>query len=176
MAHNYGGKNNHIEAKNEDKMCCFRYLEDDEIDAIIRERIKSTPKRGGSRNGQWTESELALRNSVILDLICTKGISRTETRKILMHRWDVCETTASRYILAALEELTRDYDEFADYTREQHIQRLESLLEECLSHNSDRDRKNAIAVLDSLAKIYGLNQDNKSIKVSTDEPISFNFQ
>lgn len=172
----YGEWNNKIDVKNKDNKCCFRYLDDDEIDAIIIERINSTPKRGGSRNGHWTESELALRNSVILDLICTKGVSRSEAQKILMHRWGIGKSTASRYVLAALEELTKDYDEFAEYTREQHIQRLESLLEECLSHNSDRDRKNAIAVLDSLAKIYGLNQDNKSIKVSTDEPISFNFQ
>lgn len=169
-------ENNNIIDKHPDKKCCFRYLEDDEIDAIIVERIKSTPKRGGSRNGCWTEDELALRNSVILDLICNKGISRTETKKILMKRWGIGHSTAQRYVLAALEELVADYDEFAEYTREQHIQRLEALLEECLSHNSDRDRKNAIAVLDSLAKIYGLNQDNKNVRLSTDESISFEFQ
>lgn len=172
----YGEEKNNIEVKHKDKKCCFRYLEDNEIDTIIRNRIAETPKRGGTRNGGWTESELALRNSVILDLICNKGISRTEAQKILMQRWDIGKSTASRYVLAALEELVDDYDEFADYTREQHIQRLEALLEECLSHNSDRDRKNAIAVLDSLAKIYGLNQDNKNIKLSSDESISFEFQ
>ena len=172
----YGEKKNNIEEKNPNKKCCFRYLEDDEIDNLIRKRISETPKKGGTRNGGWTEDELALRNSVILDLICTKGISRTEAQKILMKRWGIGKSTASRYVLAALEELVEDYDEFVDYTREQHIQRLESLLEECLSHNSDRDRKNAIAVLDSLAKIYGLNQDNKNIKLTTDESISFEFQ
>ena len=172
----YGEQNNKIDVKNNGKKCCFRYLNDNEIDAIIIERINSTPKRGGNRNGQWTEDELALRNSVILDLICNKGISRTEAQKILMRRWGIGKSTASRYVLAALEELVADYDEFAEYTREQHIQRLESLLEECLSHNSDRDRKNAIAVLDSLAKIYGLNQDTKNIRLSTDDNITFDFQ
>lgn len=169
----YGEDNNNIEVKNPDKKCCFRYLEDDEIDNLIRKRISETPKRGGTRNGGWTEDELSLRNSVILDLICTKGISRTEAQKIIMKRWDIGKSTASRYVLAALEELVEDYDEFVDYTREQHIQRLESLLEDCLSHG---DRKNAVSVLDSLAKIYGLNQDNKNIKLSTDESISFEFQ
>lgn len=172
----YGEKKNNIEEKYQDNKCCFRYLNDDEIDAIMIERINTTPKRGGNRKGSWSESELALRNSVILDLICRKGISRTETRKILMKRWGVGDSTARRYIMAALEELVNDYDEFVDYTREQHIQRLEALLEECLSHNSDRDRKNAIAVLDSLAKIYGLNQDNKNIRLSADENITFDFQ
>ena len=167
---------NNIEEKHPDKKCCFRYLDDDEIDTIIIDRIQSTPKRGGNRNGSWTEEELALRNSVILDMICTKGISRTETKKILMKRWGIGLSTAGRYVEAALNELVKDYDQFAEYTREQHIQRLESLLEECLSHNTDRDRKNAIAVLDSLAKIYGLNQDNKNVRLSTDESISFEFQ
>lgn len=172
----YGDKGNNIVERFPDKKCCFRYLTDEEIDAIMIERINSTPKRGGNKHGRWTEDELALRNSVILDLICTKGISRSETKKILMKRWGVGESTASRYLLAALEELVADYDEFAEYAREQHIQRLESLLEECLSHNSDRDRKNAISVLDSLAKIYGLNQDNKNIRLSADENITFDFQ
>lgn len=168
--------NNNIEVVHPEKKCCFRYLEDDQIDAIIIDRINSTPKRGGTRNGKWSEDELALRNSVILDLICNKGISRTEAKKIIRSRWGVGAETASRYITAALDELVEDYDEFAEYTREQHIQRLESLLEECLSHNSDKDRKNAIAVLDSLAKIYGLNQDNKNVRISTDESITFDFQ
>jgi len=169
----YGEAKNNIEVKNPDKKCCFRYLEDDEIDNLIRKRISETPKRGGTRKDGWTEDELALRNSVILDLICTKGISRTEAQKILMKRWGIGKSTASRYVLAALEELVEDYDEFVDYTREQHIQRLESLLEDCLTHN---DRKNAVSVLDSLAKIYGLNQDNKNIRLSTDENITFDFQ
>lgn len=167
---------NNIEVKYPENKCCFRYLNDEQIDAIIIDRINSTPKKGGNRKGMWSDDELALRNSVILDLICNKGISRTEAGKIIRTRWGISPETASRYIKAALDELVKDYDSFAEYTREQHIQRLESLLEECLSHNSDKDRKNAIAVLDSLAKIYGLNQDNKYIKLNTDEPIVFEFQ
>lgn len=161
---------NSIEVKNPDKKCCFRYLDDKDIDAIIMNRIHSTARRGGK--GEWTEEEVQLRNSVVLDYICTKGISRNETRKILMERWDVSDASARRYIKDAFEELVADYDEYTKYTREQHLQRLEDILEDSLAHN---DRKSALSALDQMGKVTGIFVEKKDVKVSTDEPISFNF-
>lgn len=168
----YKDKNN-IEVKHPNKKCCFRYLDDDEIDAIVIDRINSTPKRGGTRNGEWSEEELALRNSVILDYICNKGISRNETTKILMQRWDVSNATARRYVKDALEELVADYDEFKEYTREQHLQRLEEILEDAKAHN---DRKSALSALDQMGKVNGIYVEKKDVKITTEEPIIFEFQ
>lgn len=160
---------NSLEVKHPDKKCAFRYLEDDEIDAIITSRIHSTARRGGK--GEWTEDEVMLRNSVVLDYL-GKGVSRNETRKILMKRWDVSDATARRYIKDALEELVADYDEFSQYTREQHLQRLEEILEDAMFHS---DRKSALSALDQMGKINGLFVDKKDVKVSADETISFEF-
>ena len=160
---------NKIEVKNPEKKCAFRYLDDDEIDSIIINRIHSTSRRGGK--GEWTEEEIMLRNSVVLDYL-GKGVSRNETRKILMRRWDVSDASARRYIKDALEELVADYDEFSEYTREQHLQRLEEILEDAMAHS---DRKSALSALDQMGKINGLFVDRKDVRVSGDEPISFEF-
>lgn len=167
----YKDKNN-IEVKHPNKKCCFRYLDDDEIDAIIIDRINSSPKKGGTRNGEWTESELRLRNSVILDLICNKGVSRNETAKIITERWGVVERTATRYIKDALDELVIDYEDFAEYSRVQHLQRLEGVFEDAISHN---DRKSALSALDQIAKVESLYTERKDININSDT-ISFEFQ
>lgn len=168
----YGEKKNNIEEKYPNKKCCFRYLEDNEIDTIITHRINSSPKRGGKAKDGWTESEIKLRNSVVLDYICNQGISRTETQKILAERWGVTDRTAFRYVKDALDELVADYDEFIEYSRVQHLQRLEGILEDSLSHN---DRKSALSALDQIAKVQSLYVEKKDINVNSDT-ISFDFQ
>jgi len=165
-------KKNNIEVKNENQKCCFRYLNDEEIDKIMINRIKSSPKRGGKAKDGWTDEELRLRNSVVLDLLCNKGISRAETSRILQTRWGVGHTTSDRYIHAALDELVKDYDDFCEYNRVQHLQRLEGVLEDSLSHG---DRKNALAALEQIAKINSLFLERKDININSDT-ISFDFQ
>lgn len=161
-----------LEVKDKTKKGCFRYLEDDEIDSIIINRINSSPKRGGKAKDGWTESEIKLRNSVVLDYICNQGISRTETQKILAKRWGVTDRTAYRYVKEALDELVVDYDEFAEYSIVQHLKRLESILEDSILHN---DRKSALSALDQIAKVQSLYVEKKDINVNSDT-ISFDFQ
>lgn len=150
----------------------YQFLTPEEADKVIMERIASTPKKGGTRKGVWTESELAIRDNVILEYICRQGLSRAECTRQISDRWQVNISTAGRYIKEAFDRLAQDNEEFKADAREKQIERLENLLQ-TLQEREMYDQ--AIKVLDQLSKINGLYTEKKEVSLN-DGNIKFTFQ
>ena len=58
------------------------FSEPEKINAIIKSRLAQFSTKGGSQKNslvKWTESELELRNAVIIDYLTINGLSRERT-------------------------------------------------------------------------------------------------
>lgn len=150
----------------------YQYLTPEEIDRIMITRISQFIKQGGKNyKNKWTEGEIQIRNAVILDYICRQGLSRSETARQLSARWNCSVRTTEKYIRTACDTLVRDYDDYVEYAREMHLERLENLLEDCLSRNLT---DSALKVLDQIAKVNGLYTQKQEVSL-TGEVTKFRF-
>lgn len=150
----------------------YQYLTPEEIDRLMITRISQFIKQGGKNyKNKWTEGEIQIRNAVILDYICRQGLSRSETARQLSARWNCSVRTTEKYIRTACDTLVRDYDEYVEYAREMHLERLENLLEDCLSRNLT---DSALKVLDQIAKVNGLYTQKQEVAI-TGEVTKFKF-
>ena len=150
----------------------FQYLTPEEIDRIMITRIQQFARQGArNHKNKWSEGELQMRNAVVLDYICRQGLSRAETARQLSARWNCSVRTTEKYITTALQTLVKDYEGYTETVREMHLERLENLLETCLSRNNP---DSALKVLDQIAKVNGLYTQKTEIAV-TDVTTSFKF-
>ena len=150
----------------------YQYLTPEEIDRLMITRISQFIKQGGKNcKNKWSEGEIQIRNAVILDYICRQGLSRSETARQLSARWNCSVRTTEKYIRTACDTLVRDYDEYVEYAREMHLERLENLLEDCLSRNN---ADTALKVLDQIAKVNGLYIQKQEVSL-TGEVTKFKF-
>ena len=150
----------------------YRFITPEQVDELIKSKIAQFAKKGGktSTSIKWTEGELNLRHSVILEYICEQGLSREATAKQISERWGVYISTARRYVSEAVSSLTKDFDEYVDDVRKTHIERLESLLQKSLEENR---QETALKVLDQLAKINGLYEQKIDLNANT--TVTFDF-
>ena len=148
----------------------------DEIDALINSRLQQFPRKGGktsSRNVSWSESELQIIDSVILDYIAKQGLSREATAQQIYSRWDISLSTARKWITDSIKRIANTYSqEEQEEVRRVWLERCESILQECLE---SKDKQNALKALDLMAKSLGLYKENKDINLDVDGGISFDF-
>lgn len=152
----------------------YRFLTPEQVDELVKSKIDQFAKKGGKGNSgvRWTEGELQLRHSVILEYICEQGLSRENTAKQISERWNVNISTARRYVREAVESLTKDYDEYVEEVRKTHLERLETILQKALKN--DR-QETALKVMDQIAKVQGLYEQKIDLNAKTDTTITFDF-
>jgi len=141
----------------------FQFLEPEEIDAIIKMRVKTVKKE------PWTEAELTMRNQVIIDLI-GQGLSRRRIQEEIMSRWSISSTTAKVYIKEAYDTLLHNNEEFLEYQRDQQIERLENIITEALEAH---EYKAAVMATAELNKLLGLTTQQKVTIENVDRTFKF---
>ena len=142
----------------------FKFLEPEEIDKIIREKVKIAGKCH-----PWTEPELMMRNQVIIDLI-GQGLSRRRIQEEIMSRWGIKITCAKTYIKEAYDALLRNNEEYISYQRDQQVERLENIISEALEAH---EYKAAVMATAELNKLLGLTTNQKITLENTDRVFKF---
>ena len=148
----------------------------EEIDSIVNTRLKQFPCKGGkqsSRNVTWSDEEIQLIDSVIMEYITTQGLSREQTAQQLINRWDISLSTARRYVTDAIKRFANSFTE-QDQEEQRRIwmERCETILQDCLD---TRDKQSALKALDLMGKSMGLYRETKDINLEGDNTIHFDF-
>jgi len=148
----------------------FANMTDEEVDAVIVPVIEDC-KRNAQKNGKitWTEPLLALRNSVIFDLMYKRGYSKRKTIDTLRSRWQICEQRCYKYINEATEALVATYTDDLETVRKKQLEKLQEIYDDCMQHNK---QKEAIQALDQINKLKGLYEEKQTITVNE---IKFEF-
>ena len=148
----------------------------EEIDSLINSRLKQFPRKGGkscSKHVSWSEAEIQIIDSVILDYIAKQGLSREACAQQIYSRWDISMSTARRYVTDSIKRMASTYtEEDQEEVRRVWLERCESILQSCLE---TRDKQNALKALDLMAKSLGLYKESKDIKVDSDNTNHFDF-
>ena len=154
----------------EEKYYNYANMTDEEVDAIIVPIIDAC-KRGEQKKGKikWTESLLALRNSVIFDLMYKRGYSKRKTIDTLRARWQIGEQKCYDYINAATEALIATYNDDVEVVRKKQLEKLQELYDDCMKHNK---QKEALMALEQINKLKGLYEEKQTITVNE---IKFEF-
>ena len=148
----------------------------EEIDSLINSRLKQFPRKGGkscSKHVSWSEAEIQIIDSVILDYIAKQGLSREACAQQIYSRWDISLSTARRYVMDSIKRMASTYtEEDQEEQRRVWLERCEAILQDAIS---TRDTQNALKALDLMAKSLGLYKETKDINVDGDNTIHFEF-
>lgn len=152
----------------------YRFITPEEADELVMSKIAQFAKKGGktSTSIKWTEGELQMRHSVILEYICNQGLSREATAKQISDRWNVGLNTARRYVKEAVESLTRDFEDYKEEVRKVHLERLESIMQTALE-NGREDL--ALKALEQMGKVNGLFEQKVDLTAKNTTDIHFDF-
>ena len=155
---------------NEEKYYNFANMTDEEVDAVLIPVIEDC-KAKAQKNGKitWTEPLLALRNSVIFDLMYKRGYSKRKTIDTLRARWQIGEQKCYDYINIATEALMATYTDDLETVRKKQLEKLQEIYDDCMQHNK---QKEAIQALDQINKLKGLYEEKQTITVNE---IKFDF-
>lgn len=148
----------------------FANMTDEEVDAVLIPVIEDC-KAKKQKNGKitWTEPLLALRNSVIFDLMFKRGYSKAKTIQTLQSRWQISNQRCYIYIDAAMDALRETYQDDLEDVRKKQIEKLQQLYDDALEHNK---HKEAIMALDQINKLKGMYEEKQTITVNE---IKFEF-
>lgn len=156
----------------EQKEVYYNYanMTEEEVDAIILPVIQAC-KDKNQKNGKirWTEPLLALRNSVVFDLMYKRGYSKRKTIDTLRARWQIGMQKCYDYINAATEALVATYNDDLETVRKKQLEKLQEIFDDCMQHNK---QKEAIQALDQINKLKGLYEEKQTITVNE---IKFDF-
>lgn len=156
----------------EQKEVYYNYanMTEEEVDAIILPVIQAC-KDKNQKNGKirWTEPLLALRNSVVFDLMYKRGYSKRKTIDTLRARWQIGMQKCYDYINAATEALVATYTDDLETVRKKQLEKLQEIFDDCMQHNK---QKEAIQALDQINKLKGLYEEKQTITVNE---IKFDF-
>lgn len=154
----------------EEKYYNFANMTDEEVDAVIIPVIEACKARN-QKNGKirWTEPLLALRNSVLFDLMFKRGYSKAKTIETLQARWQIGMQKCYDYINAAMDALKQTYQDDVEDVRKKQLEKLQQLYDDALAHNK---HKEAIQALDQINKLKGLYEEKQTITVNE---IKFEF-
>ena len=148
----------------------------EEIDSLINSRLKQFPRKGGkscSKHVSWSEAEIQIIDSVILDYIAKQGLSREATAQQLYFRWDISMSTARRYVTDSIKRMASTYtEEDQEEQRRVWLERCEAILQDAIE---TRDKQSALRALDLMGKTLGLYKETKDINVDGDNTIHFDF-
>jgi hypothetical protein len=121
---------------------------------------------------KWSDSDLDLRNQLIIYWITKNSYSRMEVVQRLMQEFGIARANAFEWSKMAIDTLNDGFDEYRDAARQMQIEKIEKCIQEC--RDSGR-MKEAAMFSEQLNKIYGLYTDNKKIEVSSEAPIIVSF-
>ena len=154
----------------QEKYYNFANMTDEEVDAILIPVIEDC-KAKKQKNGKitWTEPLLALRNSVIFDLMYKRGYSKRKTIDTLRARWQICEQRCYKYINEATEALVATYTDDLETVRKKQLEKLQEIYDDCMQHNK---QKEAIQALDQINKLKGLYEEKTQVTINE---IKFTF-
>ena len=142
----------------------FQFMSPAEIDAIIKLRVSIS-----SKTNPWTETELMMRNQVIIDLIA-QGLSRRRIQEEIMSRWGVKGSAARDYIKQAYDTLMQSNEEYLEYNRDKQVERLENIIAEAMEAH---EYKAAVMATAELNKLLGLTTSQKITLENTDRTFKF---
>lgn len=148
-------------------------LDSEKADAIIKARLATFPRVGGTGNHSWTNAELELRDGIIWEYITINCMSRENTSKQIAARWDISLPTARKYVAQAIEHLAKNYDETEEQARQEMIDKATTIVEKCMEEERFSEAQKA---MDMINKLKGLYTDKKDVKVEGDIEITFDFQ
>lgn len=148
------------------------------IDAIIKAKLATFIQKGGKsypKLNAWTDKELELRDTVILQYITEQGMSRERTAQQLVDRWGITKCVAVKYVKQAIDRFCETY---ADNNREHQIKLWnETLMNVLQMAIEDRTKDSALKALDLLGKSLGLFKEKNEITLNGGEnPIEFDFK
>ena len=154
----------------EEKYYNFANMTDEEVDAVLIPVIEDC-KAKAQKNGKitWTEPLLALRNSVIFDLMYKRGYSKRKTIDTLRARWQISEQRCYKYINEATEALMATYTDDLETVRKKQLEKLQEIYDDCMQHNK---QKEAIQALDQINKLKGLYEEKQTVTINE---IKFDF-
>lgn len=154
----------------QEKYYNFANMTDEEVDAVLIPVIEDC-KAKKQKNGKitWTEPLLALRNSVIFDLMYKRGYSKRKTIDTLRARWQISEQRCYIYINEATEALVATYTDDVETVRKKQLEKLQQLYDDCMEHNK---QKEALMALEQINKLKGLYEEKQTITVNE---IKFEF-
>jgi hypothetical protein len=148
----------------------YAKMTEEEVDAIILPVIQACKDRN-QKNGKirWTEPLLALRNSVVFDLMYKRGYSKRKTIDTLRARWQIGEQKCYDYINIATDALIATYNDDVETVRKKQLEKLQELYDDCMEHNK---QKEALMALEQINKLKGLYEEKQTITVNE---IKFEF-
>lgn len=148
----------------------YANMSEEEVDAIILPVIQACKDRN-QKNGKirWTEPLLALRNSVVFDLMFKRGYSKAKTIQTLQARWQIGMQKCYDYINTAMDALKQTYQDDIEDVRKKQLEKLQQIYDDALAHNK---HKEAILALDQINKLKGLYEEKQTITVNE---IKFEF-
>lgn len=147
----------------------YKMLSPEQIDEFINVRLAVNREEHRAAQLKWTETEIAYRNSVILDLV-GQGLSRRRIIEEICDRWNIAQSTAYRWYDMALDALTADNDEFVSKVRDFQLERLNNIAEHA---HVEKDYGTMLKCLDQINKICGLYIDKKEVVVK--DKLKFDF-
>ena len=152
------------------------FSDPEKVDAIIKSRLAQFSTKGGTQKNslvKWTEAELELRDSVIMDYLTVNGLSRERTAQQIADRWDVSMQSARNYVKDAITRFAKNYVEIDEATRKKLFEeRLQSIYEDAVSA---KDRQSSLRAIDILNKMNGMYTDKSDVNVNVDGKITFEF-
>ena len=152
------------------------FSDPEKVDAIIKSRLAQFSTKGGTQKNslvKWTEAELELRDSVIMDYLTVNGLSRERTAQQIADRWDVSMQSARNYVRDAITRFAKNYVEIDEATRKKLFEeRLQSIYEDAVSA---KDRQSSLRAIDILNKMNGMYTDKSDVNVNVDGKITFEF-
>lgn len=154
----------------EERYYNYSNMTDEEVDAIIVPVIEDCKNKVQKKGKiKWTEPLLALRNSVVFDLMFKRGYSKRKTIDTLRARWQIGEQKCYDYINEAMDALRETYQDDLEDVRKKQLEKLQQLYDDALLHNK---HKEAIQALDQINKLKGLYEEKQTITVNE---IKFEF-
>lgn len=152
------------------------FSEPEAIDAVIKSRLAQFSTKGGCQKNslvKWTESEIELRDAVIIDYITTNGLSREKTAQQISSRWDISMVTARKYVAEAIKHFCDNVVEESEAVRKKLFEeKLQSIYEDAVTA---KDRQSSLRAIDILNRMNGMYTDKSDVNLSVDGKITFEF-
>lgn len=149
----------------------------EEVDAVIISRLKTLPAKGNkgtnSRAGKWNDSELELRDSVIMAYLTENCLSREQTAQQISQRWDITLGTARKYVSEAIKRFCESFNDDYEHLKKMFLERCETILASALTNGQKAE---ALKALDMIGKSVGSYRETKDVNVNGDINISFDFE
>lgn len=149
----------------------------EEIDNYIKCKLQAMPRNGGKANSvknAWTEDEITLKDSIIMEYITVQGLSRTQTAQQICDRWGLAATTARDWVSDACKRFAASFNDNDNQEEQRRIwmERCETILQDAID---TRDKTSALKALDLIGKSMGLYRETKDINLEGDNTIHFDF-